>query len=468
MGIFLILLSIALVIFLVFRGVPVFYAAVIASFFCLLTSALFTGAAAAAGQGVMAYVVDYMTSTGRLADPTVHNSYVFGLGNYFTSNFCIFVLGAIFGKLFDNSGAADCIATAIINKLGKKAVIPAILLVGWVLTFGGVSVFVAFFAMYPLMLSLFKEADIPRRLLPLYYFAGAGTSTGWIPGSPQAHNLLPSTALGVSPSAYLVPGVIFAIIEMVMVVWFVFWYTGKCQKNGEHYELTEADRKIMEEREARGGTGISFAISLIPMIVLIVVLNFTKIGVPSSLTVGILCAIICFFKFIPKGEFWKTLGDGSVSGVNALFNTAAIVGFGAVVQAVPAYAGLTNILVNAFANPYVASVVTVGGLAGVTGSGTGGIGLAMPVVIDNFLGGRAADGAIVNPQGYNLGALSRCTSLAALTLDSLPHCGLVVSVISYTGNTHKSSYMPCAAVFVVAPIITVILMLLFISVTGGM
>lgn len=470
MGIFLILLSIALVIFLVFKGVPIFYAAVIASFFCLLTAALCTGAASAEGQSTMKYVIDYMTSTGRLADSTAHNSYVFGLGNYFTSNFFIFVLGAIFGKLFDNSGAADCIANAIVGKLGKKAVIPAILLVGWILTFGGVSVFVAFFAMYPLMLSLFKEADIPRRLLPLYYFAGAGTSSGWIPGSPQAHNLLPASALGVSPSAWLVPGVIFAIFESVLVVAFVFWYTARCQKNGEHYEMTEADKKVLEERELKGGTNISLLLSIVPMIVLIFVLNFKPIfnscGVAACLTFGILAAVICFFKFIPKGDFWSTMHAGSIGGVNSLFNTAAIVGFGAIVQAVPAYAGLCNILVNAFSNPYVASVATVGGLAGVTGSGTGGIGLAMPVVIENFLGGKAADGAILNPAGYNLEALSRCTSLAALTLDSLPHCGLVVSVISYTGNNHKSSYLPCSVVFVICPVITVILMLLFITLVG--
>lgn len=464
MGIFLILLSIALVIFLVFKGVPVFYSAVIAAFFCLLTAALCTGAAA--DGSVFDYVVSFMTSTARLGDPTAHNSYVFGLGNYFTSNFCIFVIGAIFGKLFDNSGAADCIANAIVGKLGSKAVIPAILLVGWVLTFGGVSVFVAFFAMYPLMLALFKEADIPRRLLPLYYFAGAGTSSGWIPGSPQAHNLLPSTALGVSTSAWFLPGLVFAIFESALVVAFVFWYTNRCQKNGEHFEMTEADKKVLDERAAKGGTGISVALSVIPMVVLILVLNFTKVGVPVSLTIGVLAAVACFFKFIPKGQFWKTMNDGSIGGVNSLFNTAAIVGFGAVVQAVPAYATLCGILVNAFANPYVASVVTVGGLAGVTGSGTGGIGLAMPVVIENFLGGKTAEGVIVNSAGYNLEALSRCTSLAALTLDSLPHCGLVVSVISYTGNTHKSSYLPCSAVFVVAPVITVTLMLMFLMVVG--
>ncbi|MCD8225107.1 MAG: hypothetical protein LUC99_09755 [Clostridiales bacterium] len=403
-----------------------------------------------------------MTSTARLTDPTAANSYIFGLGNYFTSNFFIFVLGAIFGKLFDNSGAADAIAEAIVSKLGAKAVIPAIILVGFVLTYGGVSVFVAFFAMYPLMLSLFKEADIPRRLLPLFYFAGAGTGSGWAPGSPQAHNLLPATALNVSPASWFGPGWAFVIIEMIMVVAFVFWYTDHCKKNGEHFVLSEADKKVIAEKEAKDASmRPSWILAIVPMIVLILVLNVVKLAVPVSLTVGIVVAIVCFFKSYDLSKFWSMMSEGAMGGVSSLFNTAAIVGFGAVVQAVPAYAPLCGILVNSVSNPIVASVVTVGGLAGVTGSGTGGIGLAMPVVIENFIGDLAA-----NVNNVNLAALSRCTSIAALTLDSVPHCGLVVSVINFTGNDHKSSYLPCSVVFVIAPIITVTLMLLFIIATG--
>lgn len=453
MGIFLILLSIAVVILLVFKGVPVFYSAFIASLVCLVTAALFTGAGVDVGVG--SYILNSMTDT-------ANTSYVQGLGSYFTSNFCIFVLGAIFGKLFDNSGAADVIAETIVDKLGARAVIPAILLVGWVLTFGGVSVFVAFFAMYPLMLSLFKEADIPRRLLPLFYFAGAGTSSGWIPGSPQAHNLLAVQALGVTPTAWLVPGLIFAIFESVLVYAFVWWYTSHCKKNGEHFELTEADQKVMEEKAAKDiSKRPSFLIALVPMLILMVVLNIVKAPVALSLLIGILAAVACFFTSFDLSSFWKMMSDGAMGGVSSLFNTAAIVGFGSVVKMVPAYATLCGMLVSAFSNPIVASVITVGGLAGVTGSGTGGIGLAMPVVIENFIGDL-----VTNPNHVNLEALSRCTSIAALTLDSLPHCGLVVSVISYTGNTHKSSYLPCSAVFVAAPVITVALMLLFIVATG--
>ena len=125
---------------------------------------------------------------------------------------------------------------------------------------------------------------------------------------------------------------------------------------------------------------------------------------------------------------------------------------------VPSYATLCGLLVGTFSNPVIASAVTVGGLAGVTGSGTGGIGLAMPVIIENFIGDIAT-----NPNHVNLEVLSRCTSIAALTLDSLPHCGLVVS---YTGNTHRNSYLQTGAVNVVCPIITLLLMLAFVAVTG--
>ena len=157
MGIFLIVLSIILVIVLVFKGVPIFYSAVISSLFCLVTAALFTGAGV--DLGTAGYVINGMTGA--------ENSYVGGLGSYFTTNFCIFVLGAIFGKLFDNSGAADAIAEAIVQRMGAKAGIPAILLVGCVLTYGGGSGFVAFFARSSMMLVLIEVADIWRQLLLL-------------------------------------------------------------------------------------------------------------------------------------------------------------------------------------------------------------------------------------------------------------------------------------------------------------
>ena len=208
MGIFLIVLSLILLVVLVFKNVPIFFASLISSIFCLVTAQLFTG-------GIS--VIAGMTSTARLADSTQASSFIFGLANYFGNYFWMFTLGAMFGKLYEVTGAANSIANLIVEKLGAKAAVPAIILVGFILTYGGVSVFVCFFALYPLMLSLFKEADISRRLIPAFYFAGAGTATGWLPGSPQLQNTIPGDALEVGYSAALIPGWIAGIFEMVLV-----------------------------------------------------------------------------------------------------------------------------------------------------------------------------------------------------------------------------------------------------------
>ena len=171
MEILFVILSLVLLIFLCFKGIPIFFSAMISGIFLLLTAGM--------------NPVEQMTTT-----------YVNGLAGYFGKFFFIFVLGSLFGKLTDISGAADAIAKTIIDKLGDKFIIPSIVIAGAVLTYGGVSVFVCMFTLYPLMVSLFKRGDISRTLIPAVYFAGAGTFTGMMPGSPQIQNLMPGQILG--------------------------------------------------------------------------------------------------------------------------------------------------------------------------------------------------------------------------------------------------------------------------------
>ena len=440
MGIFLIVLSIILLVVLVFKNVPIFFAALISSVFCLLTAQLFTG-------GVS--VIAGMTSTARLSDPSAATSFVFGLANYFGSNFWLFTLGAMFGKIYEVTGAANTIANIIVGKLGAKAAVPAILLVGFILTLGGVSVFVCFFALYPLMISLFKECDISRRLLPAFYFAGAGTATGWVPGSPALHNTIPADALGVSYSAALVPGWIAGILEMVLVFAWIYWCVARCKKKGEHFEASAADQKDLD-RLASLGKLPGFIQSLIPMIILLVVLNFTKLGAPMSLFIGVVSALVIFFAFIEWKEIWNTLKTGLMGGVTALFNTASVVGFGAVVQNTPAFSTIINVLAGIAGSPVVVGSLATAIMAGACGSGTGGEGIALPIVKEYFVPQMSAR----QIQGF-----ARICALSALTLDSLPHCGLVVTVIDYTGNTHRSSYIEAGVTNVVIPIITLIVFL---------
>ena len=428
MGVFLLLLGIAIVVVLVFRGVPIFFTAVIASIFLLATAGM--------------NVIDGMTV-----------DYVTGLGTYFQTNFFIFVLGAMFGNMFGVTGAADAIAGVIINKLGEKAIVPSIIIVGFILSLGGVSVFVCFFAMYPLMLSMFKKADISCTLIPGLYFAGAGTASGMVPGSPSVQNVIPCDFLGVPYTACMGPGMIAAVFEMILVFVYCIWAVKHSKAKGMHFERHDEAGNA----EAEGRKLPNVLISLIPMVVLLVLMNVVGLSAAVSLFIGVLACVVCFWPNLDKKSFWKVMNDGAMGGVNSLFNTAAITGFGTVVQTLPAFQTCIDLLRGLNGNPLVLSVIAVAVLAGVCGSGSGGQGIALPIIEEYFI-----------PMGVNLEALARCSALACLTLDSLPQNGLVCSVLTYTKNTHRQAYSHVCWLTVIIPIITMVFLLILCALFGYM
>ena len=80
--------------------------------------------------------------------------------------FPLFLLGAVFGKVIELSGFARSIVSTLLRLAGPKRVMLAIVLVSAVLSYGGVSVFVVVFAVYPFAAEMFRQADIPKRLIP--------------------------------------------------------------------------------------------------------------------------------------------------------------------------------------------------------------------------------------------------------------------------------------------------------------
>lgn len=421
MEILFVILSLVLLIFLCFKGIPIFFSAMISGIFLLLTAGM--------------NPVEQMTTT-----------YVNGLAGYFGKFFFIFVLGSLFGKLTDISGAADAIAKTIIDKLGDKFIIPSIVIAGAVLTYGGVSVFVCMFTLYPLMVSLFKRGDISRTLIPAVYFAGAGTFTGMMPGSPQIQNLMPGQILGTPATAAMLPGMLAAAFEAVLVFVFIIWYTNRSKKKGMHFEMTEKDRAMLELKASKELPG--FFIALLPMLILLVALNVLKLSAELALFVGFISGLICYSKFIPWKDILKHLSDGTKDGTGSLFNTSAVVGFGSLVQVTPAFATLISSVTNIGGSPLIASGLAVTMLAGVCGSGSGGLGIALPIIKDYFV-----------PMGVNVEALHRVSALASLGLDSLPHNGLVVSVLNVTENNHKQSYFPIFVTTCVIPLLTLVFLI---------
>nr|WP_288827699.1 hypothetical protein [uncultured Clostridium sp.] len=428
MQIFLVLLSLALLIFLCFKKVPIFFAAAISGLFLLLTAGM--------------NPVEHFTTT-----------YVQGLSGYFGKFFFIFILGSLFGKLTDISGAADAIAKVIVDKLGDKFIIPSIIIAGAVLTYGGVSVFVCMFTLYPLMVSMFKRGDISRTLIPAVYFAGAGTFSCMMPGTPQIQNLMPAQILGTPATAALVPGLLAAAFEAILVFWFTLWYADKCKKKGLHFEMTEKDRIMLEVKE--GKELPSFLVAILPMIVLLVSLNVFKYSAEVALFLGFVSGLLFYFKQIPWKEIWQHLADGTRDGTGSLFSTSAVVGFGSLVQVTPAFDILIKSVTGIGGSPLIASALAVTLLAGACGSGSGGLGITLPIIKDYFI-----------PLGVNVEALHRVSTLASLGLDSLPHNGLVVTVLNITENDHRSSYFPVFISTCVIPLITLVFLIMLLYLFG--
>ncbi|MCX7694961.1 MAG: GntP family permease, partial [Caloramator sp.] len=189
LGVIGIILSLALLMYLAYRGITVL---VLAPLLALL-AALFTG-----GTPLMA---------------TYTEVYMKNLANYVRLYFPVFMLGALFGKVMEDSGSAKAIAHYIASKLGKQKAIIAVVLSCAILTYGGVSLFVVAFAVYPVAAHLFKEAGIPKRLIPGAIALGSFTFTMTaLPGTPQIQNAIPMPFFGTNAYAAPILGIVAAII----------------------------------------------------------------------------------------------------------------------------------------------------------------------------------------------------------------------------------------------------------------
>ncbi|MEM0909672.1 MAG: GntP family permease, partial [Pseudomonadota bacterium] len=128
-------------------------------------------------------------------------TYMSGFTGFIASWFFMFLLGALFGKFMEDTGAAESLAHWIIGKLGFKHAVFAVVAACAILTYGGVSVFIVAFSVYPMALSLFKDADLPRRFIPATLAFGSVTFTMTSAGSPEIQNWIPIKHLGTTPFA---------------------------------------------------------------------------------------------------------------------------------------------------------------------------------------------------------------------------------------------------------------------------
>ncbi len=377
--------------------------------------------------------------------PAYTDTYMGGFVNFAKTWFPVFMLGAIFGKLMQDTGAAQSVAYWVTKFIGTKRAILAVIAGAVVLTYGGVSVFVVVFAIYPLSIALFREANITRRLIPGTIALGSFTFTMTaLPGTPQIQNLIPMQYYGTGPTAAPIIGIVSAIIMAVGGYWYLTWREKKYTAKGIVFD--EPDDQDIEAIEVNKLPNPF--LSILPLLTVVFTLNILEWDIIMALISGILLIMILNLKLYKK--FVSAINGGASGSVIAIINTSAAVGFGTVVRAVPGFQDLTDIVLGIEGNPLISQAVAVNVLAGATGSASGGMGIALEA-----LGSRYYELSISS--GISIDAFHRIASIASGGLDSLPHNGAVLTLLAITGLTHKDSYKEIFVVACLIPILAVII-----------
>jgi len=418
--------------------------------------------------------------------------------------FPIFLLGAVFGKLMDDSGAVSSVAAFIARCLGEHRVIPAVVLAGALVTYGGVSLFVAFFVIVPMAQSLFRAASIPRRLIPATIVLGTSTFTmSALPGTPSIQNAIPMPFFGTTPFAAPGLGVIASIIMLGIGLWWLDRAETAARRAGEGFGEAPhgaaeraADDELLRERattarefdpaEIRHGQRSEapapvlnavlpliavIAVNLVMSLLVLPRLDFAFLGeerwgstslsavagvwsVAVALAAAIATAILLNRTRLPALR--QTMDAGANASVLPVLSVASLVGFGAVIASLPAFEAVRDWVLSIEGGPLVSLAVATNILAALTGSASGGLTIALDALGQSFMD-------IASRTGIDPALMHRVAVIGSGTLDILPHNGAVVSLLSICGLTHRESYLD----IVMVGIVTSLLALVAVIALGG-
>jgi H+/gluconate symporter-like permease len=367
-------------------------------------------------------------------------TYMSGFTSFIASWFFMFLLGALFGKFMEDTGAADALSKWIINKLGYKQAVFAVVAACATLTYGGVSVFVVAFSVYPMALSLFKDANLPRRFIPATMAFGSVTFTMTSAGSPEIQNWIPIKYLGTSPFAAWEVSLVVAVFMALFGYWWLKRMVGKAVSAGEVFEAKPEDPEIKQREYPHPITGF------IPLMVVLLISFFlheslAQLALIVALGGGVLTLMVINFRYFQNLS--KAVNLGTAGALMAIGNTAAVVGFGAIAKTTTAFQDTVEIMTQIPGNELIGAAIAVSVIAGLTGSASGGQVIALPLVGPHYL-----------DQGVDPEELHRIVAISSGALDSLPHNGYVVTTIrAICHETHQRAYAPMAALTVVVPLI---------------
>ncbi|TCO83426.1 H+/gluconate symporter-like permease [Plasticicumulans lactativorans] len=432
-GILGIVLSLALLIWLAYRGWNVIFIAP----FCATVALLFNWGDAPL---LATYTQTFMPA----------------LGNYFAKFFPLFMLGAVFGKLMDDSGSARAIAHKIVGVVGKERSMLAVVLACAILTYGGVSLFVVAFSVYPIAVSLFREADIPKRLIPAAIGLGSFTFTMTaLPGTPAIQNAIPMPFFGTNTFAAPGLGIVAALFMFTFGQLWLNRRMAQARSRNEGY----GDHDDMLAGGAKAEMP-SFWLALLPIVV-VIALNYVATNfvipaldtsylatpkfknTPLSAVLGIWAIILAMLVAIVIvallnrhriANLLDTFNKGTMGSLLPMANVASEVAYGAVIASLAAFAIVRESLKSVASDPVTSLFIVVTVLAGMTGSASGGMSLALGAMGEYYA--HAAQAAGVNPE-----IMHRIAALGSAAMDILPHNGAVITLLAICSLTHRESYL---------------------------
>ena len=442
MSFLIILLSLGLLMFVAYRGLSVILFAPV----CALLAVLLTDPS--------------------LVPPLFSGIFMDKLVGFVQLYFPVFLLGAVFGKVIELSGFSKSIVAAVIDLLGRERATLSIVVVCALLTYGGVSLFVVVFAVYPFAAEMFRQSDIPKRLIPGTIALGAFTFTmDALPGSPQIQNIIPSTFFKTNTWAAPWLGVVGTVFILVTGLAYLAWCRRRAREAGEGYGSGHSNEPEPYAAEKLPNAWLALApllvvgvmnkvftvvipqfygtvhTSALPTMAKPVVTDVSKVAaiwaVEAALLMGILTVVIFAW-----GPVKQRFADGTKAAVGgallAAMNTASEYGFGGIIAALPGFTVVADAL-RAIPNPLLNEAISISALAGITGSASGGMSIALAAMSDTFI--QAANAAHIPLEVFH-----RVAAMASVGMDTLPHNGAVITLLAVTGLTHKTSYKDIFAI----------------------
>jgi H+/gluconate symporter-like permease len=483
MGLAGILLGLGLLVWLAFRGWSVL----------LLAPASALLAAAFAGEPLLAHWTQtFMRSAAQ----------------FLAQFFPLFLMGALFGKLMEDSGSVTAIARWMTERLGTRRAMLAVVLAGALVTYGGVSLFVAFFVLAPMAEALFRDAAIPRRLMPAAIALGTSTFTmSALPGTPAIQNAIPMPFFGTTPFAAPGLGVIAAAIMLGFGLWWLERASAAARRRGEGFgdeapapvDQAAEDQVVRERattaqafdpaeihRAQPADTPAPILLAALPLVVVIamnllmsfVVLpamntaflaeprwgetSLSAVGgvwsVATALAAAILTLLVTLGRRLPA---WRISMDaGANAAVLPAFSVASLVGFGAVVAALPAFAAVRDWVLGLGGGPLTSLAVATNVLSALTGSASGGLTIALDTLGPTYM-------RLAAEHGIDPALMHRVAVIGSGTLDSLPHNGAVVTLLAVCGSTHAKSYFDIVMAAIVSALMALVVVILLGSLFGS-